>query len=769
MKKRRIVCVTATLIVALSVTAWAEGNIREKISTLEDLINKAETKKIDVAYQRVTLTIAKLFDQLIPGDAVRKVEDYPTDRKFYKILGREETLRRIHTLSDFEVKETKRILDKAITDIKKIIDHPYLQIKIPVSRISKISVKNGTFYNGDRPVFLSGFRAAPLTHEALDIQRDLGCNLVRSVIIYSPRLSVGRDKFNDAYFQNRIFSEYKIAKEKGFCLAPKIYLGGTPSWLADLAPEIALKRGEGWFRDFPDVDHPLTEKYIKSVVRHAVSKVKDTPYHLCYMLMGEEHCVADFRGEYTAERYINWLREKHKDIDGLNQAWHTDYKDFRQAADKKSLDTKAGHYDWHSFNQHRLVTFNQWQIDGIRSVEPEAQIICWPPAGGLVSSPVGGFSVHFGVNWEDIINQVSVVGWDGCIFPRESKEAQKHWPPSQWQKYSMGWRDQLIYYDFAKSVAPHKPIFDPEWHTITRFRHISPFGLSADFLRTALWMEHLHGLSANLTWVWGRKQNKPKFVEFLGGLLTQPQLLESWGRTTLELRRLTNYIVLFPRLERKVRILYSEPSTIHDEEKYTDELSELYEALYFLDYPVGFITENMIKKGKLEDCSLLIIPNARFVNEKAVAAIRKYQKKGGTVVITGKYSLKYNEYGAERNISDFLKKNIYLTDSAAEEYAVQLDKIMDEVGIERSVRLLDKEGKNAWGVELRSADKDGRKIVYLINLNRHEVNVTLKTKKQIRQVKDLVSNKMVQLKDTFVLKPRKLMLLELKDIYTDHK
>ena len=177
----------------------------------------------------------------------------------------------------------------------------------------------------------------------------------------------------------------------------------------------------------------------------------------------------------------------------------------------------------------------------------------------------------------------------------------------------------------------------------------------------------------------------------------------------------------------------------------------------------------MIKKGKLEDCSLLIIPNARFVNEKAVAAIRKYQKKGGTVVITGKYSLKYNEYGAERNISDFLKKNIYLTDSAAEEYAVQLDKIMDEVGIERSVRLLDKEGKNAWGVELRSADKDGRKIVYLINLNRHEVNVTLKTKKQIRQVKDLVSNKMVQLKDTFVLKPRKLMLLELKDIYTDHK
>ena len=737
---------------------------KEKISILEDLIKKAESKEIDVSLQRVSLATAKLFTGFIPGDAALEIEDCPSRARDLRILGREELAKRLQGLSDFEIRQTESILDKAINEVEKIIKNPSLQVRIPPSKIRNISAKNGVFYSGNEPVFISGIHAlAYITiTENIDVLKELGANLLGPLHIHQ-NSSKSWDKFDDSYFKNTIFPEYKLAGEKGFLVNPGMWDYAAPGWLAKIAPDIDVEKGKGWFRSSIDIDHPLTQRFKTSWFKYATSQLKNIPNNFCYSLMGEERCSPDFRSKYTAKRYENWLEEKYQDIDGLNKAWGTDYKDFKEPADKKSLETKGGHYDWHRFNQYRLTTFNQWQIDGIKKEDPQALYTCWPPGGGLVSTLIGSHFSRLGVNWENIINQCSVVGWDGAIIPCEVKERKSVMAHAQADKYNLGWRAEIIYYDIAKSIAPNKPIFDPEWHTIASFKHLSPLGISPDFLRTALWMQHLHGLGAHLAWLWGRKADgTPHWWEFLGGLLTQPQLLESWGRTVLELRRLTEYIVLFPQLERRVRILYSEPSCIQDGRVYADELSEVYEALYFLDYPAGFITEKMIREGKLRDCSLLVIPNARYVNEEAVAGIREYQRKKGRVIIIGKESLKYDEYGKERDISNFLKEeDIYLAGSTAEEYSAQLDNILDELGIKRPVRLLDKEGKNAWGIELRTAYKDGRKIVYLINLNRHNAEVVLKAEKRIRKVKDLIDNKVIELNCPFILEPRKPMLLEM--------
>ena len=122
--------------------------------------------------------------------------------------------------------------------------------------------------------------------------------------------------------------------------------------------------------------------------------------------------------------------------------------------------------------------------------------------------------------------------------------------------------------------------------------------------------------------------------------------------------------------------------------------------------------------------------------------------------------MQYDEYGKERDISDFLKEDIYLAGATAEEYSPQLDKIMDEVDIQRPVRVFDKEGNNAWGVELRVASREGKRIIYLINLNRHDVEITLRIEKGGKNAKDLVNNREMDISGPFVLKPRKPMLLE---------
>lgn len=87
---------------------------------------------------------------------------------------------------------------------------------------------------------------------------------------------------------------------------------------------------------------------------------------------------------------------------------------------------------------------------------------------------------------------------------------------------------------------------------------------------------------------------------------------------------------------------------------------------------------------------------------------------------------------------------------------------MEKAGIKRSVRALNKDGNNAWGVELRTAVKNGKKIIYLINVKKDNAEIVLKSgKKEIKRVKDLVDNKEIQMTYPYVVEPRKPVLLEI--------
>ncbi len=60
------------------------------------------------------------------------------------------------------------------------------------------------------------------------------------------------------------------------------------------------------------------------------------------------------------------------------------------------------------------------------------------------------------------------------MFPYEAGRSTRRLPESHWAKYNLGWRDDMIYYDFAKSLGPEKPVFDPELHSLTSVYHIAP-------------------------------------------------------------------------------------------------------------------------------------------------------------------------------------------------------------------------------------------------------------------------------------------------------
>lgn len=761
--------------------------IEQQAATLERLIQGAEVKGMDVQSPKVSLTVARLFANFLLKDAALEATDYPADMIDFRIFGRDETLRRIQQLSGFEAEQTEQILARAIQQLQRVIANPELQVKVPPAELQQVSVRNGAFSDGNRPVFISGIYGFPFRPDdsgALETAKALGANLLGPLHI-SHAASRSWDEFDDSYFEKQVVPMYRAAAAKGMLVNSSLWNYRAPAWLAKLAPDIDVGEDKGWFRDCMDLDHPLTERFNRVWFKYAAARLKTLPNNFCYSLMGEEWCHPGFRGPHTAQRYENWLKTKHGTIAALNRAWRTNYRDFQEAAARKSSTAKGGHYDrqtlapsgkdqqqsqqtkgelfdWNTFNAHRLTSFNQSQINGIKQSDPEGLWTCWPAAGCLVSAPLGGFDPAYGRNREDILRQSSVSGWDGGIFAVESGPSTRRLPESHWAKYSLGWRDEMIYYDFAKSLCPEQPVFDPELHTLTSVYHISPLGVPADYFRTTLWMEHLHGLGAHLLWWWGRNADgTPRYGEFLGGLLTQPQLLEAWGRTVLELRRLTDYVALFPQLQRKVRILYSEPSAIHEPKAYPLQVRDAYEALYFLDYPVGFVTERMIREGRLADCGLLVIPAAKHVAEDVVAKIREYHQRGGRLAVIGRQSLQCDEYGNERAGADLLKGHLYLAGSTPEEYAPQLDRLYEEVGIVRPVRVAGRDGKPVWGVELRTARKDQQRIISLVNVNRHAVEIVLKVKDGVAGARDLVARQPVVLKDPLVLEPRRPMLISL--------
>ena len=761
--------------------------IEEKAATLERLIETAKAKRIPADAQVVSLTVARLFAGFILKDAALDASDYPADMIDFRILGREEALRRIHALPGFEAAQTEEILDRAIGQMQRMIKSPALHVKTPPAGLQRVCVRDGAFSDGNKPVFISGILGFPLRSDSgprIETVKALGANLLGPLHI-SHGCTRGWDAFDESYFEKHVIPVYRAAEAQGMLVNPSLWNYRAPSWLAKLAPDIDLEEDKGWFRDCMDLNHPLTGRFNRMWFKYAAAQLKALPNNFCYSLMGEEWCHPGFRGKHTAQQYENWLKAKHETIAALNRAWGTSYRDFQEAAAKKTSATKGGHYDrqtlapsgkdqmqarqtrgefydWNAFNEDRLTRFNQSQIDGIKQSDPDGLWTCWPAAGCLVSAPLGGFDPAYGRNREDILRQSSVSGWDGGIFAVEAGRSTRRLPESHWAKYSLGWRDEMIYYDFAKSLCPEKPVFDPELHTLTSVYHISPLGVPADYFRTTLWMEHLHGLGAHLLWWWGRSpEGTPRFGEFLGGLLTQPQLLEVWGHTVLELRRLTDTIALFPQLERRVRIFYSEPSAIHDPKAYPLQVRDAYEALYFLDYPVGFVTERMIREGKLADCALLVIPAAKHVPEDVVARIREYHQRGGRLAVIGNESLRCDEYGNERTPPDFLKEDLHLAGSTPEEYAPQLDKLLDEAGIQRPVRVVGKDGKPVWGVELRTAQKGRKHVVYLINVNKQAVEIMLQAKNAIGRVRDLVTGKPMTLKGPLTLESRKPLLLEL--------
>jgi len=745
------------------------NEIENKISELGNLLSQAEQKKIDVSCQKITKNVAELLLSVF-----KDAENNPAAAS--------------DSCLKTEMEDMVYILDKSIAETKYLLANPQKAILYPDTEVKDfrtLKIENGAFYVDGRPTFINGINIwigtgnkdldRPSLSRAFKFFKQIGANLLGPIQNGNPK---------------QVAEVTKMSRDYNIFVYPWLAVHWVPNW---------QERYKG-IRDFNshnldcDPDHPLLEEFIGEVLKENMKylSLKENPNILFYASEWETILWGNLT-DYGRKRYAEHLKEKYGDIANLNQRWHTDFSSFEEAVKKQeSMLAKKNWepvlvdrpkdvvperwYDWHSFQQSRLDRYFDFQTNTLKKLEPSARFgpgareYYLPTKADPWPCPLMGKNLENRVRNCRGLTLMAVT-----IAPFEKNDPNPFYHRWTDEDYFLQWLVQSYYYDFIKSIAPENGIFDPEHHQINGsanwFCHAFP-KQSAEYTRDALYLAHLHGLVAHSLWAaklirWLMGKYIPRDVsagvssERSGyHIYNMPIAMDAWARTMLDLKRLAPYVILFPQAERKVRILYSEASVIQEYNPTMKALFKVYENLYFLGTQVGFITEKMIEEGKLKDCSILVIPQIKYVEEKTYQAIKSFISKGGKVVLIGDDCLKYDETGMkERDTREIYngKSVEKLPLTFGREYFKFFDSLLDKVGIKREVKIR-KGGAPIWGIEARSVKKDGKLLFYVINLNTDPEEFKIETKTKNKKFLNLITNEVIDLNKLVSLKPGEIIL-----------
>ena len=357
--------------------------------------------------------------------------------------------------------------------------------------------------------------------------------------------------------------------------------------------------------DYPPMLEAVRESIVKVCERF---KRRGNPDRTKILTMDWEFTYMNY-DEPSKQKWQTWLKDRYKTVDKLNAIWKTIFKGFDEAtlppiATEKETNP-AKYYDFGEFNLWRFTDYLLWAKNVIKKECP-----------GLPMCVGGGqpFGREFWVQGNDE-EYLAVAGVDDVWL---SETGSRSWGTASFM-------------DLQHSIAPKMAIMDPEYHGAGGFMSLMFF----------------HGCAALDFYGWKEKQS----VSLPHGL--------AMCTGALDVRRLQEYIVEFPKAVPQAAILYSRASLIQQhpghtgkngvQTPYTLELEKCYRAGTVLDTGMGFITTRMISgtgfRGQTANfqttgnwcqspkSKVLIVPGAYFANEDEVKQIMEFAKGGGTVVI----------------------------------------------------------------------------------------------------------------------------------------
>lgn len=549
-------------------------------------------------------------------------------------------------------------------------------------------------------------------------------------------------------------------------------------WLANDYPEV-LVDGKRFFNHY-DIDHPLVRQWehelFQQVVTPAVAELGEgVRYHLLnneprFPIRQGNSDAANNVSDHTYDKFATWLESKYTTLANINSVYGSHYADFPTAAranyvvdDGVSESLQGGPiwYDWCRFNMDRVNEWHTFLHDEAHAADDQAAtyVKIW-----------GEGSIHTayqdqGIDYEYLTKLLDIPGSDSQCNPLRAEHdtrAERDWQ----NRYAFEWRAQGVMMDFIKSISPEKPYIDAEWHGFigTRWRD---FHMEPDYIRSILWMAASQGLSGINAWFWNRKDDGSIRTEgeFVGSPIVQPIVLNAYGRTMKEINaHADQFAAMLPELRHFV-VYYNKDSGIQDP-TYSDNMTDVYEALKLLNIPVGFTTPSDLLNVTNSN-QTLIIPRTEFISDADLAGLLAFDAAGGKMVLVDPESCFIkNELGFARTINSGLNPLATVTHgeiyTLAQSLATALSSRRPTLAVE--IDITDPNGLPAFGVlAFQTHDLLLKKTTLsLINVSQESRAVTLRPQLgQSTSFNNLITQETE--KATLIMAPMATFLLETQE------
>ncbi len=668
-------------------------------------------------------------------------------------------------LASFERREIIAMLDDAAATLNREINGEISRRAVKLFDWSAIN-PNGDQYN-------TIDREAIYIHDYFSKPDDLN----NEYCGYLDRASIGISSLDSCYRVNKNVLRNLKENQTGKAGYVMLWHGFPASWAVDQDP--LIMDGKRLFTLY-DIDNPIVRKSWNAVIKQCVPQFINgeksaNGASMGYILSNEPHWYTSKNSwatggvsDYTIEKFKVWLKSKHTTIENLNQLWNTNFVDFDNIEftlpfDAKMLHGSAQSYDWQLFNMTRVNDWFTELHDNIRSIDNSATTHiklmphCW----------TDDHRDH-GLDFEYLTNLTEVSGNDAQIYKQMNWGDSNPW----WEKrYAMCW-NEIMAYDFFKSVKPDQPIFNSEGHFLSTSRY-RELDMSPQYIRSAFWLSTLHGMNVCMSWFWARDTNSgaphkgilganskvdnAMGKAYAGSVAQQPRVANEVAQVYMDLNAFSDEVSTFQGQERPIRIFYSETSAICKKDHMSNAIFPLYESLYFEGLLLGFATEGIIEKEPVNSWQLLVVYKTEFVKDDEFEALQNYLNQGGVVIID-EISLTKDEYGRERNTP--LKESngtiIYANSLDAISYAT-----CDNLGDYRPKYILEESNSvGLKGCEWRIANNN---IMYIINLGASAATLSIKdsTTNQTIGTRNMMTGELLD--NQFTLYPEGVLLLQLNN------
>ncbi len=655
------------------------GELRLKTQGLAALIEEAEKRGLDAAYQRVSLAIGRDFIEY-------GLED----------LARGEIAR-----SEVAADELGQVLGEASHEMERMLTDNLKPPPVPRFVTSKIQIRDGSFVAQRRwpdskaensTIIFTGYGHFDQVRRDLLKFRDYGVNLIQIEIGPSSTV-VGPDQVRiDALEPVAEVFDRAARCDVSICLliSPHYF----PDWALQRYPHLA--RCEGGFIKFC-IDAPEAREIVSRHIRAVIQRLKDSPALHSICLTNEPIYRTCREDAYTKVLWAGHLESKFDgNLQRARAVLRTDAPDFGSfpIPDWRKVEPTPLYYEWCTFNQERFAGWHRWMADIVHAISPEL-----PVHAKIMPTVLERRNVALGVD-PLLFCTLSQINGNDCWCMYNHGEGI----------YAHDWLTQNIFCDLLRSFAPN-PIFNSENHIIKdRERARIPW----QHVRTALWQGAVHGQSATTIWVWERTFDEKG--DFAGSIMHRPLCVKAVGDVSLDLMRFSEEVSALQRARPSVGIVYSMAAIVYDDNYLTD-LKKAYEALNFTGSRISFVPPARISGFPVQEP--IIVTGAAHLERSGIEGLAQFGANGGRVVLVGENCLRRDEYD-QPIVAQRSARTVVLPSSLkVEELRSALLPFLRPV----PVRPLDPSGELAWGVEWQCARLGARSILNAVNLLQDEIEV----------------------------------------------